>query len=275
MRPTLESSINKLAQAEADWKAVSSLTASLTPIFVALGITLVVLLPLRAAIESNSVGPRNTAPPSQSKVTAPVTSPVQSQNNNATLLSPAEQKVIESKKFYEQGVAHTKAGEYEEAVKAYQRAISLKGDYIEAHHELGYALYKVKKYEESITASKQAIVLNPKNADTYHNLGLAYSILGKWQEAIKAFQQAISIKPNYPVAYYDLGLAYKNALENESAMASFQEAIRLKRDYANAHYELGLLYLDTGNQTAAMNEYTILTAIDIKLANKLFTAITK
>ena len=274
IRPALEDSIQKLAQAEADWKAVSSLTSSLTPVFIALGITLVVLLPIKASLESNILGLHNTNA-AQTKGATSVTLPIQSQDNNTSSLSSNEQRTIESKKQFEQGVIHTKSGKYEEAIKHYQQAISLKEDFTEAYHELGYAYYKLNKYEDAVAASKQAIALNPKNADTHHNLGLAYGSLGQWQEAIKAFQQAIAIKSNYAVAYYDLGVAYKKVLEDESAIAAFQEAIRLKEDFAAAHYQLGLLYNDNNNETAAMGEYTYLLSQNKKLADLLFQYIQK
>jgi DNA-binding helix-hairpin-helix protein with protein kinase domain len=195
MRPALEDAQAKLAQAAADWTAVSSLTQTLVPIFVALGVTLVICLPLKAAFE-----PKDTSPPSylsssnQSKGTAPASPLVQPPSGNGSLHSLAEQQALEAQKRFKEGVDNTKAGRYSEAVKAFQQAIALKQDYAEANHELGYALLKLKKYDEATAALKRAIGLNPKNADTYHNLGLSYMGLERWPEAISALKQTLSIK---------------------------------------------------------------------------------
>jgi Tfp pilus assembly protein PilF len=48
-----------------------------------------------------------------------------------------------------------------------------------------------------------------------------------------------------------------------------QDAVKLKPDWAAAHYELGLLYVETGEPDMARDEYTILTTLDQKLADKL------
>jgi tetratricopeptide (TPR) repeat protein len=195
----------------------------------------------------------------------------QSQNKNDNLLSSEQQ----AKAFYDQGVTLTRSGQYAEAIKAYQQAVSLNPAFAEAHHELGYAYYKLGRYEDSVASSKQAIELKSKNADTYNNLGLANEALGRWDEAAKAYKQVVSINPNSAVGFYKLGRALKNTKNNEAAIEAYQEAIRLKPDYAVVHYELGLSYLAIGDQDAAMNEYTTLSSLNQRLASQLYDEIYK
>lgn len=273
MRPIISDSLKALVQAEKDLENSSSSALMLAPIITVLGMALFTT----ALLKSNFTGQGSTSNFNSSSSNSSFNKTIGSQstslqNNNAlTSLTPDQQ----AKALYEQGVKFTKAGKYEEAVKAYQQAISLKSDLAEAQHELGFALFKLRKYEDSIAAFKQALTLKPKIAETYRSLGLSYKALGRWSDASEAFRKAIEIKPDHPVTYYNLGLIYKEMNDTDSAITAYKAAIRLKPDYATAHYELGLSYVAVGEQDAAMGEYTTLVPLNQKLADRLYAAINK
>jgi len=273
MRPIIDNSLKALVQAEKDLENSSSSALILAPIITVLGMALFTT----ALLKSNFTGQGSTSNfnSSSSNSTFNKTTGSQStslQNNNALLsLTPDQQ----AKALYEQGVKFTKAGKYEEAVKAYQQAISLKSDLVEAQHELGFALFKLRKYEDAIAAFKQALTLKPKNAETYRTLGLSYKALGRWSDASEAFRKAIEIKPDHPATYYNLGLIYKEMNDADSAITAYKAATRLKPNYAAAHYELGLSYVAAGDGDAAMGEYNTLVSLNRKLADQLYAAINK
>lgn len=273
MRPIINESLKAVAQAEADLGNSSSSALTLTPIITVLSAALITTALLKS--DFTSQGGNNNFSSSPSDVSSKTTTGVKSaqlQNSNAASALTMEQQ---AKALYDQGVKFTKAGKYEDAVKAYQQAVSLKPDLAEAQHELGFALFKLKKYEEAIVAFKQALTLKPRNAETYRNLGLSYKALGKWNDASGAFRKAIEIKTDHPATYYNLGLVYKEMRDNDSAITAYREAIRLKPDYAAAHYELGLTYTAAGDQATAMEEYLILVSLNQKLADQLYAAINK
>ena len=181
----------------------------------------------------------------------------------------------QAKALYNEGVVLTRSGNYLEAVKTFQEAVSLRPDYAEALHELGYALYRTGKYQESIEASKRAAVLQPQDAENQNNLGLAYSGLKKWKDAVEAFRQAAKIKEDNPQTYYSLGIALKRMGDEDSAIDAFKQAIQLRPRFATAHYELGISYLAVGDRNSAMNEYEILRSLNQKLSNQLSSAISQ
>jgi len=272
MRPIINNSLKAVAQAEADLGKSSSSALSLAPIITVLAAALITTALLKSDFTGQGGNNNFSSSPSNISKTTTGSQPAQPQNNNvASALTPEQQ----AKALYDQGVKFTKAGKYEDAVKAYQQAISIKPDLAEAQHELGFALFKLRKYEEAIVAFKQALTLKPRNAETYSNLGLSYKAVGQWSNASGAFLKAIEIKPDHPVTYYNLGLVYKEMKDNDSAIAAYKEAIKLKPDYAVAHYELGLSYMAAGDQAAAMEEHTTLVTLNQKLANQLYAAINK
>src|SRR5205085_700953 len=102
----------KLAQAEADWTAVSSLTQTLAPVFIALGTALIICLPLKAAFEQ-----KNSSPSSYlSKTPASPAPPSQPSSGNASPLLSAEQQALDAQRLFKQGVGNTKAGKYSDAI---------------------------------------------------------------------------------------------------------------------------------------------------------------
>jgi len=76
------------------------------------------------------------------------------------------------------GDAYFKQQQYDEAIKAYEKALSeSKTNEQKAHvyHNIGNTLLKDKKIEQSIGAYKQALKLNPDDQDTKYNLSYALS----------------------------------------------------------------------------------------------------
>ena len=61
---------------------------------------------------------------------------------------------------------------------------------------LGLVYYKLEKYQEAIKAYQKAIEIQPDYQKTWNNLGLVYYKLEKYQESIKAYKKAIEIKPD-------------------------------------------------------------------------------
>lgn len=141
---------------------------------------------------------------------------------------------------------HTRAGEYEEAVEASKRAISLNPYFAEAYFNLGLAYSGLGMYEEAMEASEQAIGLKPDFVEAYINLGLAYSGLGMYKEAMEASKQAISLNPYSPEAHYNLGFAYNGLGMHREAVEASKRAVSLNPYFAEAHYNLGLAYSGLG-----------------------------
>jgi len=129
--------------------------------------------------------------------------------------------------YYKLGVALRNQDKLEEAITAYQKAISLKPNFANAYTSLGATLRDQGKLEGAITAYQKAISLKPDFADTYNNLGVALRFQGKLEEAITAFRKAISLSPNYAGVYYNLGLALNRQGKLQEAITAHQKAISL------------------------------------------------
>jgi len=91
----------------------------------------------------------------------------------------------------------------------------------------GNALFDLGRKEEAIEAFQQAISVDPKFASPYYGLGNALFDLGRKEEAIEAFQQAISVDPKVAYPYYGLGYVLYDLGRNEEAIEAYQTFIKL------------------------------------------------
>jgi tetratricopeptide (TPR) repeat protein len=92
--------------------------------------------------------------------------------------------------WIDEGNALNKLKRYEEAIVAYDQAISLDPNYAPTYIVKGNALYGFKRYEEAIAAHDQAISLDPTNAYAYQNKGKALRELKRYEEAQQAYDRA-------------------------------------------------------------------------------------
>ena len=65
---------------------------------------------------------------------------------------------------------------------------------------MGNALEEQGKLEEAIEAYNKALTIKPDYAEAYNNMGNALKEQGKLEEAIEAYNKALAIKPDYAEA---------------------------------------------------------------------------
>ena len=131
---------------------------------------------------------------------------------------------------------------YEAATVSYNKAIALKPDFAEAHHNRGIFLSEIGKYEESIAVYNKAIALKPGFTEAYNNLGNTLKLLGKHKEAIISYSKAIEFNPNNAEAYSNLGVVFNKLSKHDQAVSCYNKAIELKPDFAEAYNNLGEVF---------------------------------
>ena len=87
-------------------------------------------------------------------------------------------------------------GKYDEAIKAYDKAIEINPQLAEVWNNKGLALYHQGKYSEAIQAYDRAIEINPQLAEAWYNKGNALKLLGRTTEADAAFAKAGELGDN-------------------------------------------------------------------------------
>ena len=113
-------------------------------------------------------------------------------------------------------------------------------------------LYKTTgRYEEAIQAFEQAVSIAPKTVSYYHNLGLVYSVSGSNEGAFNAFQKVLEIDPNHSLTHASLGGYYKKIGLEELAQQHIEKA--MKRIYESENeYNRACLDAICGNTDQAV-----------------------
>ncbi len=88
-------------------------------------------------------------------------------------------------------------------------------------------LYKTAgRYEEAIQAFEQAVSIAPGTVSYYHNLGLVYSVSGNNEGAFNAFQKVLELDPNHSLTHASLGGYYKKIGLEELAQQHIGKAMK-------------------------------------------------
>lgn len=92
------------------------------------------------------------------------------------------------------GVALSKLGRYEEAIKDFTQAIALKPDYADSYRCKGDILHNLKRYEEAIKEYNKAIKLDPNFQDALDNKKEALQAIAR-QASDKDFEVLLANTP--------------------------------------------------------------------------------
>jgi len=149
---------------------------------------------------------------------------------------------------------------FEPAVAAFQRALELHPQYVEAENNLGLCLKELDKPNEAKAAFQAAIDWQgrtPLDAQPFLNLGSLLAEEGDLERAIPYLEKAVAITPNNPKTHEELGTAYQAQANLTKAQAELERAVALAPDSSGLHFKLGQLYRKQGAMESARHEFDI------------------
>jgi tetratricopeptide (TPR) repeat protein len=120
--------------------------------------------------------------------------------------------------------------------------------------DLGHVLSRQKMYEEALKAFQRALCLEPDNWDYGYNVGDSLLALGQPEKALVFLNKAAQLNPDYSPAHYDLGLAFFELGRYEdcaiSSMKTLSPDPNMESQRSNlgigATTNLGLAYMNLG-----------------------------
>lgn len=133
------------------------------------------------------------------------------------------------------GQAHYLAGDYEQAIFTYNRAIQLDPTYAKAYYNRGHAYYQLKEYERAIADYDRVVQLNPAYPVVYFNRGKVYESLGWYRQAIADYSSALQRFPWLIEAYVSRGDAYRALGKYEQALVDYDWAAQFSLNVAEVH----------------------------------------
>ncbi len=90
----------------------------------------------------------------------------------------------------------------------------------ETHHTMG-------RYEDAVAAFDQAVSLDPDYCEAWKNRGLSLALLGRTDESGESFARAITLNPSDSGIFYYQALSRNSSGNRSAAMESLDAAIAL------------------------------------------------
>jgi lipoprotein NlpI len=140
--------------------------------------------------------------------------------------------------FTTAGVAHLQQGEYDRAIRDFDRAIALQPGLVVAWRNRGLAHREKGDFERAIADYDQAALLTPADARIFNDRGLVYVGMDDYARAIQDFDRAIALKPGHALAIKNRGRTYFYLGNFAQAAADLQRGLSL--DSTNAYVVIWL-----------------------------------
>jgi len=135
--------------------------------------------------------------------------------------------------WFEQGNAFMKNKNYSEAIRVYDRAITVEPDYFEAWNGKADALNRAQQFTEALEASDRVLVLKSDYVQGWINRGYILYNLNRTDEELKAYETAIAIDPASPAAWFNKGYSLAGMKRYDEAIAAFNKVKALDPTFPN------------------------------------------
>jgi tetratricopeptide (TPR) repeat protein len=112
-----------------------------------------------------------------------------------------------------------------------RKALNIKKDFPEAHHQLGLVLEIKNDYDEALFHYREAARLKPEWAAPYASLGNLYFLRQQTNEAVHAFEMALQLSPEAPVTQFQLATLLMALGNVRESLEHYRVAMRLRPDW--------------------------------------------
>ena len=147
------------------------------------------------------------------------------------------------------------AGQYDDAVGAYQAALGIDPNAPDVYYGLGTAMFLKGDLQRAVDAFQEVVRLDPKRAGAYVNMGAAFNRMDRPDKAVECLLRSVKIGPPIAEAYYNLGIAYRKSDELGLAIDAYREATAISPTMVDAHLNLANLYLAIRRYREAISHY--------------------
>lgn len=152
----------------------------------------------------------------------------------AAIISSEPQSAEE---HFQAGNAYYQAGQWDQAIAAYQKAIELDPNLQAAYANLGVTYYQQQQFDLAASQYEKALELNPEDGDVAYNLGALYlqQALSQGGEpntdllnrAVSQLQHASEMSPELAEPHFSLGVAYFALNQKAEAKQAFDTFLSL------------------------------------------------
>jgi len=111
------------------------------------------------------------------------------------------------------------------------------------------------QWEDAVDAYRRVVSIDPTYAAAWNNLGLLLHRMGRHDEAGDAYLAALNQDPQCCEAAYNLGSLHEDRGAVDDAIADYRRALELSPDYADAHFNLAGALARNGRDGEAIKHW--------------------
>ncbi len=133
---------------------------------------------------------------------------------NASILAPKDFRWI-----YLVAKLDQQEGRFEDAIRRYRMARTLRSDYVAVPVNLGNIFLELNRLEEARASFKEALEIDKNNPAAHYGLGQVALSTRSYAEAIQHFDQTLAHVPSANRVHYSLAMAYRGLGDVEKVKA--------------------------------------------------------
>ncbi len=156
--------------------------------------------------------------------------------------------------YVEKGNILRQDGQDGAAEEVYRQALTVDPKAGSAWVGLG-AVLRADRAEEAVAAFESAISINPENASANEYLGELYSEQENWPEALSHLEIAVKLRPKRHTTAWRLAVVYNELGEHEKARLSAKRSTDINKNFEYAWYQKGIAEKALGNRLAAIEAF--------------------
>jgi tetratricopeptide (TPR) repeat protein len=170
---------------------------------------------------------------------------------------------------YNTGHEHRLAGDHEDALAAFDRAVRLRPDYVSAHHWRGIALKQLGRDREALAALDRVAELDRGHVQAMFDAAVIHIERRRWTDAVGLLDRVLATEPRYVGARVNRAVSLRNVGRFQEALAESETAIRIQKDgraVDRTPYILAYAYGAQGAALMALARYAdALVALDVAI----------
>jgi tetratricopeptide (TPR) repeat protein len=178
------------------------------------------------------------------------------------VLSAVPDAARSAKLYAALGAAYEQRKDYKSAIDAFQHAIVLDRDNLDAIRGLAENLMNDGQFDRALEQYKVIVDSNPEDAQSYVRISEIYRREGKYDLALDNLKKADALVPDSAEVAYNMAAVYQAQNRYDDAIKLLQDLVK-KTDNSQADRNnraiflerLGMIYRDQENYTAAVETF--------------------
>lgn len=165
-------------------------------------------------------------------------------------------KVAALKVAFDEGVAASRANNFDDAIAKFQAALAAQPACHECYYNIGYAYLQKKDEKLAEENWKKGLEYRADHAETLNALATLYNGQKRFDEAAAVSAKAAASSPGGNAdAIYNQGIILWNGGKIAEAKVKFEEAVKADPAHADARFQLGMALLNEGKIPEAVANF--------------------